>query len=217
MLEHDVRTPVFHGLLNELVQDRVKQFLKSPCLFSTNSLNVLVRLASPGLLERTTPLLVFGVPVVEFAATPEPSGWGCCDVCDAEVNTKDGDVLGVACVGIIVLHSGLCPHVKVETVLTLVVVERRPLHFVVIVEQVRRVGRITRLIWQDKLSGHSPVDGCEGGMVVVDRDGSCVVAGEPRGEVRFGGFFTLFPALDDAIDDFCGAIACGLHEVGRKR
>jgi len=39
--------------------------------------------------------------------------------------------------------------------------------------------RVTPFIREDEIGGDSPVDGGERGVVVVDRAGSCVVAGEP--------------------------------------
>ena len=141
---------------------------------------------------------------------------GGCDVCDAEVNTKDGDVLGIAYFSIIVLHGGLCPHVKVETILNLVVMERGSFHLVVVIEQVRRVRRISLFIWEDELCGDSTVDSGECAVVVVDGDGSCVVASEPRRELGFRGILVFFPAFHDAFDGFCSAISCGLHEISRE-
>lgn len=88
-------------------------------------------------------------------------------------------MLGIAFFGIIVLQGGLCPHVEVETVLNPVVMERGSFHVVLIVEQVRRVGRVTLFVWKDELCGGSSVYRGECTVVVVDGDGSCVVAGEP--------------------------------------
>jgi len=78
------------------------------------------------------------------------------------------------------------------------------------------VWRISLFVGENKLRGYSSVDGGESSVVIVDGDGSRVVAGEPRREVRFGGFLALFPAFDDTFDGFCGAISRGLHEVCRE-
>ena len=71
LLEHDMRTLVFESFLNEFVRHDVKHLLEAPRLLTTDSLDVLVCPSSPSLLERTTALLVFAVPVVEFATAPE--------------------------------------------------------------------------------------------------------------------------------------------------
>jgi len=69
-------------------------------------------------------------------------------------------VLGIALFGLIVLHGGLCPHMKIETVLNLIVVERGSVHVVIVVEQVRRMWRVTPFIREDdEIGGDSPVDG----------------------------------------------------------
>jgi hypothetical protein len=75
--------------------------------------------------------------VVKLARTLEAVGQTDCDVYDAEVSTKDRDVRGIAFFGIMSLHSRLCPHMKVETALNLVVMKRCALYIVVIVEWIR--------------------------------------------------------------------------------
>jgi len=126
-------------------------------------------------------------------------------------------VLGIALFGVIVLHGGLCPHVEVETVLNFVVMECGSLQVVVIVEQVCGVRRVTLFVGEDELCGDSSLYRGECAVVVVDGDGSSVVAGESRREVGFRGFLALFPAFDDTFDGFCGSVSCSLHEVGRER
>jgi hypothetical protein len=51
-------------------------------------------------LQVATSFLVFSMPVVEFAAAQERAGRGGCDGCNFEVDTEDGDVLGIASFGI---------------------------------------------------------------------------------------------------------------------
>lgn len=49
--------------------------------------------------------------------------------------------------------------------------ERGSFHVVLIVEQVRRVGRVTLFVWKDELCGDSSVYRGEYAVVVVDGDG----------------------------------------------
>jgi hypothetical protein len=62
--------------------------------------------------------------VVEVARTLEAVSQADCDVYDAEVNTTDRDVRGIAFFGIMSLHDRFCPHVQVETVLNIIVMKR---------------------------------------------------------------------------------------------
>jgi len=61
-------------------------------------------------------------------------------------STPRTETFGIALFGLIVLHGGLCPHMKIETVLNLIVVERGSVHVVIVVEQVRRMWRVTPFI-----------------------------------------------------------------------
>jgi len=109
---------------DEFVRNSVKQLFEAVGLLAIDPLDVLMRPPSTSLLISASTIPVFTIPVVELANTLEAVDQADCDVYDAEVNTKDRDVRGIAFFGIMSLHSRFCPHVQVESALGLVVMKR---------------------------------------------------------------------------------------------
>jgi hypothetical protein len=109
---------------DEFVRNSVKQLFEAVGLLAIDPLNALMRPPSTSLLISASAIPVFTIPVVELAHTLEAVDQADCDVYDAEVNTKDRDVRGIAFFGIMSLHSRFCPHVQVESALGLGVMKR---------------------------------------------------------------------------------------------
>jgi hypothetical protein len=123
-------------------------------------------------------------------------------------------VLVVAVVGSLELHVRLCSDVKGELAVAVVSFPAR--HFVVVGEQILRVGRLAALVRKDVLGRDAAFNGRERRVVVVERRTSLIVD-ECRGcKVRLPRVVALLPPSDDALYGVCGLVASVLDEIRLK-